>query len=324
MSRAAELTLETIELEQNGRVLTARIVAPPLNFVTPEVVRDLDQLTRAADRDDSIGAIVLTGGLPGRFLTHADPRALTGMIELPHPFIPARAAAPFVPVLNTTLRVPGAARLLERYGGGLGAGLVWGHRWKRTTLRMNRSRVVYLAAINGPALGGGHEIALACDLRYAADAAHVVLGQIESLANLIPGGGGTQRLPRLIGAARAIELTLEGAPVSAREGLRLGLVHQLFPADDVLAETQATAARLATRNPVVIAELKRAVYFGTDRSLPRGLDHELAAFLSTGTTTAATRTTRAFFDDLDRLGDTPFLAEPKAWLDGTRVDQVSK
>ncbi|WP_062993149.1 enoyl-CoA hydratase/isomerase family protein [Nocardia anaemiae] len=323
MSRAAELDLETIELARNGRVLTATIVAPPLNFVTPAVVRDLDRLTTVADTDDTVGAIVLTGGLPGRFLTHADPRALTGMLALPHPFIPARAGAPLIPVLNTSLRLPGAARMLERFGGGLGTGMVWGYRWKRTTMRMNRSRVVYLAAINGPALGGGHEIALACDIRYAADAEHVKLGQIESIADLIPGGGATQRLPRLIGAAKAIELTLEGGPLSAQEGLRLGLVHRLTAEDELLAETQATAARLGARNPVVIKELKRAIYFGTDRSLSRSLNRELAAFLSTGSSKAATRTQHAFFDDLDRLGDTPFLAEPKAWIDGTRVDQTS-
>ncbi|MFD0360020.1 enoyl-CoA hydratase/isomerase family protein [Nocardia sp. GCM10030253] len=324
MSRAADLPLETITLAQHGRVLTASVVAPPLNFVTPAVVRDLDLLTAAADTDDTVGAIVLTGGLPGRFLTHADPNALTGMVSLPHPFIPARAVIPLIPVLNSALRVPGAARMLARFGGGLGTGMVWGYRWKRTTLRMNRSRVVYLAAINGPALGGGHEIALACDVRYAADAEHVTLGQIESLANLIPGGGGTQRLPRLIGAAKAIELTLEGAPVSAQDGLRLGLVHRLTAEADLLAETEATAARLATRNPVVVAELKRAIYFGTDKPLSRSLNRELAAFLSTGSSAAATRTTDAFLEDLTRLGDTPFLAEPKAWINGTRVDQVSR
>jgi enoyl-CoA hydratase/carnithine racemase len=189
---------------------------------------------------------------------------------------------------------------------------------------MNRSRVAYLAAINGPALGGGHEIALACDLRYAADAEHVRLGQIETLANLIPGGGATQRLTRLLGAAKAIEITLEGTPFTAREALRLGLVHRLLPAEDLLAETHATATRLAARNPIAIAELKRAVYFGSDKSLSRGLDAEQAGFISVGTTAAAARTTKAFFEDLDRLADTPFLADPQPWLDGTRVDQVSK
>ncbi|MGK8523808.1 enoyl-CoA hydratase/isomerase family protein [Nocardia asteroides] len=321
---AADLPLDTLHLEQTGRVLTARVVAPPWNFVTPAVVRDLDSLTAAVDTDDTIGAVVLTGGLPGRFLTHADPAALSGMIDLPHPFVPARAAAPFLRAAATALRVPGATRMVERHGGGLGAGLVWGYRWKRTTLRMNRSRAAYLAAINGPALGGGHEIALACDLRYAADAGHVRLGQIETLANLIPGGGATQRLTRLLGAAKAIEITLEGKPFTAPEALRLGLLHRLLPAEDLLTETQATAARLAARNPVVVAELKRAIYFGSDKSLSRGLDAEQAAFVSVGTTAAAARTTKAFFEDLDRLADTPFLADPQPWLDGTRVDQVSK
>ncbi|MGW5137929.1 enoyl-CoA hydratase/isomerase family protein [Nocardia beijingensis] len=321
---AADLSLETIELHQTGRVLTARVVAPPWNFVTTAVVRDLDILTAAADTDDTVGAVVLTGGLPGRFLTHADPAALGGMIDKPRPFVPARAAAPFLRAAAAVLHVPGATGLVERHGGGLGAGLVWGYRWKRTTLRMNRSGVAYLAAINGPALGGGHEIALACDLRYAADADHVRLGQIETLANLIPGGGATQRLTRLLGAAKAIEITLEGAPFTVRQALRLGLLHRVVPAPDLLAETQATAARLAARNPLVVAELKRAVYFGADKTLSRGLDAEQAAFVSVGTTAAAARTTKAFFEDLERLDDTPFLADPQPWLDGTRVDQVSR
>lgn len=321
---ADDLQLDTIELERDGRVLTARIVAPPWNFVTPAVVRDLDTFTAAVDADDTVGAVVLTGGLPGRFLTHADPAALAGMIDMPHPFVPARVAAPFLRASAAALRLPGVAELVERRGGGLGAGLVWGYRWKRTTLRMNRSGVAYLAAVNGPALGGGHEIALACDLRYAADADHVRLGQIETLANLIPGGGATQRLTRLLGAAKAIEIILEGTPFTAEEALRLGVVHRVVAADELLAAAQATAARLAARNPIVVAELKRAVYFGTDRSLSRGLDAEQAGFVSVGTTAAAARTTEAFFEDLDRLADTPFLADPGPWVDGTRVDQVSK
>ena len=324
MPRAVDLRLGAIELAPDGRVLTAAAVAPPLNFVTTEFIRDLDRLTAAVDTDDTVGAVVLTGGLPGRFLIHADPRAMAGMVELPHPFVPARVVRLFLRVTDVALRLPGATRAVERFGGGLGVGLVWFHRWKRTTLRMNRSGVVYLAAINGPALGGGHEIALACDLRYAADAEYVLLGQIETIGCLIPGGGGTQRLPRMLGAATALELTLEGAPVDVREAYRLGLVHRVTPADQLLGETQATAARLATRNPVALAELKRAIYFGAAKPLSRGLDQERAGFLSVGTTTAATRTTRAFFEDLERLGDTPFLADLKPWLDGSRVDQTSR
>jgi enoyl-CoA hydratase len=323
MSRAVDLRLDAIELSQDGRVLTAAAVAPPLNFVTTKFIRDLDRLTAAVDTDGTVGAVVLTGGLPGRFLIHADPRELAAMVELPHPFLPARVVTPFLWLVDAAMRLPGAARAIERFGGGLGVGLVWFRRWKQTTLRMNRSDVVYLAAINGPALGGGHEIALACDLRYVSDAEHVRLGQIETLGSLIPGGGGTQRLVRMLGTAKALELTLEGAPVDPHEAYRLGLVHRVIAADQLLAETQATAARFATRNPVALAELKRAIYFGAARPLSRGLDQERAGFLSVGTTAAATRVTRAFFEDLDRLGDTPYLANPKPWLNGSRVDQTS-
>ncbi len=324
MARAVDLRLDAIKLAQDGRVLTATAVAPPLNFVTTELIRDLDRLTAVVDTDHTVGAVVLTGGLPGRFLIHADPSELAGMVELPHPFVPVGVVRPFLWVVDVALRLPGAARAMERFGGGLGVGLVWFHRWKQTTLRMNRSGAVYVAAINGPALGGGHEIALACDLRFAADAEHVRLGQIETLGCLIPGGGGTQRLTRMLGAAKALELTLEGAPFDVHEAYRFGLVHRVISEDQLLAETQATAARLAKRNPVAVAELKRAIYFGAAKSLSRGLDQERAGFLSVGTTAAATRVTGAFFEDLERLGDTPYLADLKPWLDGSRVDQTSR
>jgi enoyl-CoA hydratase/carnithine racemase len=323
MSRAADLALETLRLEQDGRVVTARCVTLPLNFATSALLRDLDQLTRAVDRDRSVGAVVLTGGVEGRFLTHADPLELGDMIDLPHPQLPAALLEPGLRLQNVMLRLPGLARMIEHRGGAVGKGLVWGYRWKRTVLRMNRSSTVYLAAINGPTLGGGHELALACDLRYAADTDDVLVGQIETLAGLIPGGGGTQRLPRMLGTSRAIEHILEGTPITARQAHELGLVHKLAEPDELLAETQATAARLAQRSPVAIAALKRSIYFATSRPLARGLDYELAGFLAAGTTRAMKRTVAAFREDLDRHGDTPFLVDPRPWIDGSRLDQVT-
>lgn len=155
---ARDLSLETLVLEQDGRVLTARFSHPPHNFLTTGFIRDLDQLTQAVARDRTVGAVVLTGGVEGRFLTHADPLELGGMQDLPHPQLPMRLVELFVPVLNVLLRLPGLAAALERFGGAPGRGVVMGWRWKRTILRMNRSSAVYLAAINGPVLGGGQEI----------------------------------------------------------------------------------------------------------------------------------------------------------------------
>ena len=322
MNRARDLSLETLQLQQDGRVITARFSNPPLNYATTAFLRDLDRLTRSADADQTVGAVVLTGGVEGRFLTHADPSELAGLQEIPLPPVPIWALEPVVLALNAALSLPGVYAVLERFAGVPGKGLVWGHRWKRTILRMNRSSVVYLAAINGPTLGGGHEIALACDLRYATDAEHLRLGQIEMLAAVMPGGGGSQRLPRLIGTARALEHMLEGVPLTATEALERGIVHRVVPDDRLLSETQATAARLARRSPVAIAALKRSVYFETDRRFSRGLDYEAAAFLAAGAARGARRALKPFLEDQQRLGDTPFLADPEPWIESTRFDQV--
>lgn len=322
MTRARDLALETLQLEQDGRVLTARFSNPPLNFMTTGFIRELEQLTRSVDQDKTVGAVVLTGGVEGRFLTHLDARELAGIGDIPHPTLPMWAAQLLVPVLNLVVRLPGVASLLERYGGAPGKGIVMGHRWKQLTLRMNRSAAVYIAAINGPVLDGGLEIVLACDLRYVADAEHLRMAQMELLAALIPGGGGSQRMLRMLGPARVLELDLEGMPLTAQQALDHGLVHRVVPEQRLLAEAQATAARLARRSPTAVAALKRVVYFGTDRRLSRALDLETAGFLSAGSTKAAGGVLKPFSEDLERLGDTPFLADPEPWIDGTRFDQV--
>jgi Enoyl-CoA hydratase/isomerase len=144
---------------------------------------------------------------------------------------------------------------------------------------------------------------------------------MEMLVALIPGGGGSQRLLRMLGSARVLEHVVEGVPLTAQDALEHGLVHRVVPEKRLLEETHATAARLARRSPVAVAALKRCVYFGTDRRLSRALDLETAGFLAAGSTRAAARSLQPFLEDLERLGDTPFLADPGPWIEGTRFDQ---
>nr|MBA2320839.1 enoyl-CoA hydratase/isomerase family protein [Deltaproteobacteria bacterium] len=128
--------MKTMSLEQDGRVLTARFFNPPLNFASAGFVRDLDRLTWVADRDRSVGAVVLTG-VDGRFLTHADPSEIAGVIERPQPRMSIGMVEPGLRLLNNVLmRIPGFALAMERFGGDVGRGLVWGYRWKRSILRM--------------------------------------------------------------------------------------------------------------------------------------------------------------------------------------------
>ncbi|TML97000.1 MAG: enoyl-CoA hydratase/isomerase family protein [Actinobacteria bacterium] len=130
-----------------------------------------------------------------------------------------------------------------------------------------RSEKLFVAFIAGHALGGGLEMALACDLRYAAEGGYR-LGTPEVTLGLLPGNGGTQRLPRLIGTGPALELLLTGRQVKPDEAQRLGLVSALFAGED---EFRAHMERLAAGPPLAIAEIKRAVYEGTQKPLDDGL-----------------------------------------------------
>jgi len=133
---------------------------------------------------------------------------------------------------------------------------------------------VFIAAIGGHALGGGYEIALACDLRVAAEGGYRI-GLPEVTLGLLPGTGGTQRLPRLIGRGRALELMTTGRTVTADEAHRLGMVDRLVPAGDLERTVAELAASLAVGAPLAIAAVKRAVHDGLDRPLADGLQAEL-------------------------------------------------
>ena len=137
---------------------------------------------------------------------------------------------------------------------------------------------VTIAAITGYALGGGLELALACDLRVVADDAR--LGQPEILLGIIPGGGATQRLPRLVGPARAKDIILTGRQVRAEEAMRIGLVDRVVPAVGVLDEAIALASELARGARLAQLMAKRLIDSAPETPLARGLDHESRAFVS--------------------------------------------
>jgi enoyl-CoA hydratase/carnithine racemase len=152
-----------------------------------------------------------------------------------------------------------------------------------------------IAAIRGFALGGGLELALACDLRVAADSAR--LGQPEILLGIIPGAGGTQRLPRLVGPARAKELIWSGRQVRADEALAIGLVDRVVPADEVETHALEWAASFAAGAVVAMGLAKQAIDQGLDGALSEGLDHEAEAFVSVFGTEDAVEGVRSFLRD---------------------------
>ena len=150
-----------------------------------------------------------------------------------------------------------------------------------------------IAAINGVALGGGLELAMACDLRVAADNARV--GQPEILLGIIPGAGGTQRLPRLVGPARAKELVWSGRQVSAEEALAIGLVDRVVPAGEVREAALAWAGELAAGAVVAMGWAKWAMR-AADAALDAGLDREAEAFTAVFGTEDARTGVRSFLE----------------------------
>jgi enoyl-CoA hydratase len=142
--------------------------------------------------------------------------------------------------------------------------------------RMEESPLILVAAINGLCFGGGFEFALACDLRVASEAARIGLPEVK--VGIIPGGGGTQRLPRLVGVGRAMEMILTGRLYKGKEAFDLGLVNQVTPADKLLAETE-TILKSIFRNPqYALSQAKRAVHASKTRPFDQGLMVESEEF----------------------------------------------
>lgn len=158
---------------------------------------------------------------------------------------------------------------------------------RRNRPRNNDARYVaaiekpVIAAINGYALGGGLEMALCCDIRIAAE--HAQLGLPEASRGMIPGSGGTQRLPRIVGPAKALEMMFTGQAVSAQEAYRIGLVNMVVPAGELMKAAQDMARAIMSRAPISLRFIKEAVWKGLDLPLDRGLalETDLSTLIST-------------------------------------------
>ncbi len=167
------------------------------------------------------------------------------------------------------------ADLKERQGMELAARLEHNAAIRAAIEAIASARFVTVAVLNGVALGGGLELALACDLRLAA--AGITLGLTESRIGALPGAGGTQRLPRLIGVSRALQMMLSGEPVTSEYALGIGLLNEVHAPEELDARAQAFAQLLASRSAPSLAAIKRLVYQGIDLPLAEGLNLERAA-----------------------------------------------
>ena len=223
-----------VKLETRGDVAIAWLDNPPANSISPEVVQALQKVWDAVT-DSPVRALVFASASPMLFCAGADIKAFTKM------------------------DAAGGKELLDGMHGLL--------------REMEQSRIVTIAAVNALAFGGGCELAMACDLRIAAESA--TFGQPEINLGIIPGFGGTQRLPRLVGEAKALELNLTGEPISAEEAYELGLANRVVPDHELLDTALAWARKLAGQAPLAIEQIKRVSAAG---DLDAGIEAEKEGF----------------------------------------------
>jgi enoyl-CoA hydratase/carnithine racemase len=290
----------TITVEERGPVLVATLANPPHGLMDRQTVEALGAVVARAEDDAGVGGVVLTGAHPQRFVAHYDVAELLAGAEA-SPAVPPAAARASLRVVGGLRRVPGAQDALARTPA---AGLAELERFHELFLRMGRCGAVFVAAINGSAMGGGCELALACDVRLMARGDHGI-GQPEILFAFPPGGGGTQRLARLLGTAKALRLVLDGGPLSPEEAARLGLVDRVVAPDALLDEALAEATRLGSRPKAAVAACKRAVYEGGSLPLADGLRLERAEFMSTLAGAEAVTAMRAYVEAIERTGELP-------------------
>ena len=262
------------EIEDRGAVLIVRVDGGPHALFGLEIANQLEEFVDRVDHDPNVHAVVITGAHPKRFISHADVRWLQegGAAS---PSVGQRGAS----AIARAAEIADRARVLEPVvrRTPLGAAVQLG-RLHATFLRMNGSGVIFIAALNGSALGLGAEFAWACDLRVMADG-DFLIGHPEVLLGINPGGGGTQRLTRLIGTHRSLVAILEGKAFTPAEALANGAVDELVPQDKVVARAAELGEYFGSRLKGAVAAIKRSVYFGGSMSLSEGLHVERIEFL---------------------------------------------
>ena len=248
---------DLVKVEMEDRLAVVTINRPEaLNALNSTVLRELTMAIEHVSMAQDVGAIILTGAGDKAFVAGADIREMANL---------------------SGLEMRAFSEMGRRLGDAMAA--------------CNKP---IIAAINGYALGGGCELALACDIRIASDRARI--GQPEVNIGIIPGFGGSQRLPRLVGAGWAAEMIFTGDPVDAATAERIGLVNRVVPPAQLLEEARALARKILEKGPAAIALAKACLRAAQEMPLSAGLDFETAAFGVVGSTQDKAEGMKAFID----------------------------
>ena len=239
-----------------GAIAVLTVDHAPANALSNQVLEEIGQALQQAEADSAVRCLVFTGAGERFFIAGAD---IKEFLQTPDDKVGDRTA-----------------------------------KGQQVTLQLERLPKVVIMAINGFCLGGGCELAMAGDIRIASETA--VFGQPEIKLGIIPGFGGTQRFPRLIGRSHAMELLFSGDNIDAITALAYGLVTRVVPPGDLMAEAMRTAEKLSTAAPLAVAAIKRAVSDGMDRPIAEALEVERQEFVAVRRTADAKEGITAFID----------------------------
>ncbi len=248
---------QLVKVSVEDGVAIITIDRPPVNALSRQAVEELDQVVAAVRVDHAVKVVILTGGGSFAFVAGADIKEIAA------------------------LSTGQEAQRVAAQG-------------QAVIMKIQRLGKPVIAAINGVCLGGGNELAMACHLRVAGDRAR--FGQPEINLGIIPGFGGTQRLPRLIGKAKATELILTGDLITAQEAYRLGLVNQVVPQDQVMKAAKDLARKIASKGQAAVRLALQAIEDGLERSLDEGLANEAKAFGQVADTADCKEGIKAFLE----------------------------
>jgi enoyl-CoA hydratase / 3-hydroxyacyl-CoA dehydrogenase len=242
---------EVVSLDTRGEIAIAWLNNPPANSISPQLIEELSRVWGHVDGESGLRALIVASANPMLYCAGADIKSFTKMDEA------------------------GGRDLLDK-----------GHDLLRS---FGQSRTVTIAAVNGLALGGGCELAMACDVRIAAESA--TFGQPEINLGIIPGFGGTQRLPRLVGPAKALEMNTVGEAISSEDAYEHGLVNRVVPDHELFDAVLAWGRKLAGQAPVAIEQIKRVSHKG---DLDEGIAAEKEGFAAVFGSEDAREGTTAF------------------------------
>ncbi|MBS3784726.1 MAG: enoyl-CoA hydratase/isomerase family protein [Anaerolineae bacterium] len=253
---------QNIRTEIEDRIALLTIDHPPVNSFNKQVVTELGEAMDELLADDEVKAIVITGAGTNAFVAGAD--------------------------------IPEIKELLQNAGDEYAEAREFIERGQGVNLKIDTADKPVIAAINGFCLGGGLELAMACHMRICSDRAR--LGQPEINLGLIPGWGGTQRLPRIVGKAKALEMILTGDMITAQEAYRIGLVNKVVPAGAILKEARGLARKIVSKSKFPIAATLHAVTEGLEKTVEGGLDTEKEQFVSLADTEDIREGVNAFLE----------------------------